>query len=104
MSTDKNEEQLILQIRKLAGQLGELMDSEPVDPSDAESYDFQVMTGLARATVDITDFDPEKLYKLLGYCIIGLGLEINPRISALMDALRNEVNDQLDELLESEKG
>ena len=51
MSTDKNKEQLILQIRKLAGQLGELMDSEPVDPSDAENYDYQVMTGLAGATV-----------------------------------------------------
>ena len=107
MSTEKIAEQLIYQIQSLAGQFGELMNSEPVDPSDAESYDFQVMTGLARATVEIIDFDPAKLFAYLEYCIIDLGLrnmDHNPRISALKDALENEVHDRLVELRESEKG
>jgi hypothetical protein len=104
MSTEKIEEQLILQIRELAGQLGELHHREQEGPSDAEHYDFQVMVGLANATVDITDFDPDKLFYWLGYCIIGLGLDMDPRICALKDALENEVNEQLDKLIESEEG
>jgi hypothetical protein len=107
MSTDKNEEQLILQIRELAGKLGELHFSEQEGPSDAEHYDFQVMVGLSMATVDVSNHHPEKLFYFLEHCIIGLGLgnmENNPRISALKDALQYEVRDQLDELLEREKG
>ncbi|MEI6819326.1 MAG: hypothetical protein WCL19_06960 [Verrucomicrobiota bacterium] len=99
---NKSEEQLIHEIRSLAGQLGELHHREQEGPSDAEHYDFQVMVGLANATIDITNFDPEKLFYWLGYCIIGLGLDMDPRISALIDALENEVNAQLDILLEDE--
>jgi hypothetical protein len=104
MSTEKIEEQLILQIRELAGQLGELDHCEQEGPSDAEHYDFQVMVGLAKATVDITNFDSAKLFYWLGYCIIGLGLDVDPRIRELMDALENEVNEQLDKLIDSEEG
>ncbi len=100
MSTENKEEELILQIRSLAGQLGELDHREQEGPSDAEHYDFQVMVGLANATVDITNFDPDKLFYWLGYCILRLGLDVDPRIRALMDALQNEVNTQLDTMLE----
>ena len=100
MSTEKTKEQLIYEIRSLAGQLGELIDSEPVDPSDAESYDDQVMVGLARATVEITDGDPAKLFYWLGYCICGLGLDVDPRIQSLVDALKYEVYAQLEILIE----
>jgi hypothetical protein len=100
MSTENKEEELIHQIRTLAGQLGELHHREQEGPSDAEHYDFQVMVGLAKATVDITNFDSAKLFYWLGYCIIGLGLDVDPRIKALMDALENEVNAQLDILFE----
>ncbi len=100
MSIENKEEELIHQIRALAGQLGELHYREQEGPSDAEHYDFQVMVGLANATVDITNFAPEKLFYWLGYCIIGLGLDVDPRIRALMDALENEVNAQLDILFE----
>jgi hypothetical protein len=102
MNIEKTEDQLIHEIRLLAGQLGELHHREQEGPSDAEHYDFQVMVGLAKATVEITDFDPEKLFFWLGFCFIGLGLDVDPRISALMDALKNEVSDQLDTLFEDE--
>lgn len=104
MSNENKEEELINQIRALAGQLGELDHREQEGPSDAEHYDFQVMVGLANATIGITDFNPTKLFYWLGYCILGLGLDVDPRISALMDALENEVNTQLDILIEDEEG
>ncbi len=102
MNIEKTEDQLIHQIRLLAGQLGELHHSEQQGPSDAEHYDFQVMVGLANAAVEITDFAPEKLFYWLGYCLIALGLDVDPRVSALMDALENEVNVQIDTLFENE--
>ena len=104
MNTEKTEEQLIYEIRALAGQLGELYHREQEGPSDAEHYDFQVLVGLANATVGITDFDPSKLFYWLGYCIIGFGLDVDPRISALMDALEHEVTNQLEAMFEKEEG
>jgi len=102
MNDQKKEEELSRQIRILAGQLGEIHHREQEGSSDAEHYDFQVLVGLANATVEITDFNPEKLFYWLGYCIIGLGADIDPRISALMDALKNEVVSQLDAIEEED--
>jgi hypothetical protein len=96
MRDHDKETELILQIRNLAGQIGEINHSEQVGKSDAEDYDFKVLTGLANATVEVIDFDPGKLLHWVGYCLIGLGADIDPRVQSLMDALVNEVMNQLE--------
>jgi hypothetical protein len=91
--------EIIHQIRTLAGQLGEDEHPDQDGPSDAEHYDFQVMVGLANATVEIIDYQPDRLLYWLGYCLINLGLDAsNPRLSALMDALMSEVESQIEAL------
>jgi hypothetical protein len=64
MRDHDKETELILQIRNLAGQIGEINHSEQVGKSDAEDYDFKVLTGLANATVEVIDFDPGKRMQL----------------------------------------
>lgn len=52
--------------------------------------------------VEIIDFRPDRLLYWFGYCLINFGLDASdPRLCALMDALENEVEDQLDGLPES---
>ena len=96
MSDHKKEGELSRKIRELAGQIGEISDPEQFGNSDAEDYDFKVLTGLATATVETIDFNPGKLFHWLGYCFIRFGVDIDPRIQSLMDALENEVMNQLE--------
>lgn len=103
MNNNKKKQELCRKIRILAGQLGEIYHPEPEEMLDAEHYDFQVMVGLATATVEISDFDPEKLFDLLEYCLIRLDLYDNPRISALKDALEHEVTSRFYEEIEKEE-
>jgi hypothetical protein len=58
---------------------------------------------LADAITEIQGNDPEKLFHWFVYCLIGFGLDsLNPRISALIDALEREVYSQLESLEEDE--
>lgn len=93
---DKKEEELLHQIRVLAGELGAISHKEQEGVSDAEHYDFQVLVGMANAAVHISGCDPRKLMYWLGYCFIDMGADPDDRIKALMDALRNEVEDRID--------
>ena len=84
-------------IRNAAGQIGETLDPQDISKSDADSYDYRVLTGLAAASVEILEHSPSKLFYWLGFCFLQFGLEgIDPRIQALMDALENELIEQLE--------
>lgn len=82
-------------IRLLAAKLAE--DHTLDDSSDAEEYQHQIECGLADAVVDILDFDLPRLIYWFGHCFIQFGLDpLDARIAALLDALENEVANQLD--------
>ena len=84
--------------------LGVMNQPEQVSKSDAENYDFQVLTGLSDAVVEVIDYDIEKLFYWFGYCLLGFGVDpCDDRISALMDALKNEVITQSDKAMEEEE-
>jgi len=94
-------EKLCSEIRHLAGQIGETLDPDDISKSDADSYDYRVLTGLASASMEILEHNPSKLFYWLGFCFLGLGLdEIDPKIQALMDALEYELIEQLDAMPE----
>ena len=83
---------LFIKIRSLCGELGEIEDpcdgKEEIIKSDAEMYDFQVKLGMARAANELFDFDIKEVIRWFGYCIIGTGIEITPRIECLLDSRR----------------
>ncbi len=90
-------------IRELAAKLAE--DHTLDNAADAEEYQHQIECGLAEAVVDILDFDLPRLFYWFGFCFISFGVDpTNERISALLDALENEVSNQSDAEFEKEKG
>lgn len=98
---EKRQEQLIIEIRRLAGEIGSMQDS--LDKGgDAENYDYQVRTGLAVAVDDILGYDPKEVVRWLGHCLIPMGIDVNDRVEALLDALSREIDAQLAERDEEE--
>ncbi len=94
MTDLEKQEPLILQLRELAGQIGEIENEIP-EAWDAENYDFQVQIGLATSIVEILDYDIQKVIRWFSYCLMNCGgIEIDPRVDALLDALANEVECQ----------
>ncbi|MEY3898593.1 MAG: hypothetical protein RLZZ214_4115, partial [Verrucomicrobiota bacterium] len=53
-------DEMILEIRKIAGPIGS-SQADLDDACDAENYDFQVQTGLAKVVSEILDYNPSKL-------------------------------------------
>ena len=99
---EQRAKELIHQLRLIAGEIG-AMDNELDGAGDAENYEFQVHVGLANAIVEVLDYDTDKVITwLFGYCLIQLGVEPNDRIAALLDALKREVEVQLDEAFDDE--
>ena len=93
---NKNErENLIREIRSLAGRIG--ADDELPNVADSVNYEYQVDTGLASAVAELLFNHPQNAIPWFGYCLIECGVDIDERMSALMDALRREVDSQLDE-------
>jgi hypothetical protein len=93
MSNETKIEELIVQLRKVAGEIGELEAPGVYSPraADAEDYDFKIQTGLARAALEIYDYDPSETIRWFGYCLIGLGMNVaDGRMQTLLDALDRE--------------
>lgn len=90
---DAKEKELVIKIRELAAELGATQDYLD-NAGDAVNYDYQVQLGMAYAAGEMMDYDPGKLTKWFGHCIINIGIEPDARIEALLDALRNELIDQ----------
>ena len=94
MTDSERQEPLILKLREIAGQIGEIENEIP-EACDAENYDFQVKIGLATSIVEILDYDIPQIVHWFGWCLMRCGgIEIDPRIDALLDALANEVECQ----------
>jgi hypothetical protein len=99
---DTKRMELVLKLRGIAGEIGSIDNEQPLS-SDADSYDLQVLSGLSDAVVTILDDVPSKFFSWIDYCLISYGLGFpNPRITALIDALENEVYSQLESLEEDE--
>ena len=93
MSNETKIDELIVQLREIAGEIGELQDPGVYSPrvADAEDYDFKIQIGLARAAVEIFDYDPSKTITWFGHCLIGLGMSVDDgRMRTLLDALDRE--------------
>ncbi|MEO5912702.1 MAG: hypothetical protein ABIS50_00600 [Luteolibacter sp.] len=96
MTEEEKQKPLILELRKLAGQIGEIEDAEPFPrEADSENYDFQIKTGLATALNEIFDYDLQGLVHFFGYCLIQNSVEIDDRMACLLDSLVREAEDQL---------
>jgi len=94
MTDSEKQAPLILKLRELAGQIGEIENEIP-EACDAENYDFQVKIGLATSIAEILDYDIQRTVRWFGYCLMNCGgIGIDPRIEALLDALANEVECQ----------
>ena len=101
---EQREKELVHQLRLIAGEIG-AMNNELDGGSDSENYEFQVHVGLANAIVEVLDYDTDKVITwLFGYCLIRLGVTNDDRIAALLDALKREVEVQLDEAFDDEDG
>ena len=63
--------------------------------SDCDQADYKIQTGLAHAVVESLEkqksSDAYDLIHWFGFCLIKLGYDTDDRITALLDALRNEL-------------
>ena len=97
MNNETKIEELVVQLRNIAGEIGELENPEGYSrrASDADDYDFKIQIGLARAAIEIFDYDPSKTIYWFGYCLIDLGMNTDDgRMQALLDALDREQHAQ----------
>lgn len=95
MNTEKKREEIITQIRILAGELGAI-ENELENVADAENYDFQVQTGLSEAVTEIFDGDVFLAIRWFGFCLISCGVDADPRVTCLLDSLNREVDSQFE--------
>lgn len=95
MPADPKEKALIQKIRELAGQIGQLEKMELPGAPDAKEYCFQVRCGLSSAVVEILDYEPAAISQFHRYLLSSFVDPDNPRIAALLDALDNEIENQL---------
>ncbi len=96
MHEEEQKKALIQQIRDAAGKIGVLEKMEYPGVADAKEYCFQVRCGLSEAVGEILEFEPAALIQFLRYALCGIIDPDNPRIAALMDALQNEIEEQID--------
>lgn len=98
MSESENTEltSLIQTIRELSGKIGMLEKMEWPGAPDSKEYCFQVRSGLATAVNEILDFDFAAQMQFFRYCISRFVDPDNERIAALLDALQNEIEEQMD--------
>jgi hypothetical protein len=99
MSNETKIDELIVQLRKIAGKIGELQSPGAYSPSaaDADDYDFKIQLGLAQAVVEIFDYDLSEAINWFGYCLIQLDMNHDyRRTDTLLDALKRELYAQDD--------
>jgi hypothetical protein len=94
MTNENTLDPKIIRIRQLAGEIGSHHQLEKA--SDAENYDFQVKCGLGDAVADIFQGNPHDLFEFFGYCLISIGINLDKRVDALLDATEREVLTQYD--------
>lgn len=101
---ETEEDRIIAEIRKLAGELGVLLDSK-TGMHDADEYEHQVHIGLARVATEILGNDPRTLLYWLGLCFIELGLrgeDDDPWLQETIDELQEKVEKRDDEIEDEE--
>jgi hypothetical protein len=97
MNNETKIDELIVQLREIAGEIGELDMPGVYSPeaSDADDYDFKIQIGLARAVIEIFDDDPSKTIFWFGRCLMRLGMDTEDgRMQTLLDALEREEHAQ----------
>lgn len=104
MTDDQREKALIQKIRELAGEIGQLQKMECPGAPDAKEYCFQVRCGLSSAVSEILDYEPAAISQFHRYLLAGFVNPDNPRIAALLDALDNEIESQIDAEDEQQEG
>ncbi|MES2658129.1 MAG: hypothetical protein V4689_05900 [Verrucomicrobiota bacterium] len=95
-------ESLIEKIRELAGKIGVLEKMELPGAADSKEYCFQVRSGLSTAVTEILDLDLGAQMHFFRYCLARFVDPDNDRIAALLDALENEIESQMDDHEEKE--
>ena len=93
MNNETKIDELTVQLRKIAGEIGELQNPGVYSPkaADADDYDFKIQIGLARAVIEIFDYDPSEVIDWFGFCLMNLGMNADDgRMQTLLDALDRE--------------
>ena len=103
-------EELVDCVLTCCGQIGFLTKGELEGESfsECEKIAYKIQTGLAHAVVDTLEktrsTNVPDLIHWFGFCLINMGYDTDDRITALLDALRNELLSREKNLTDEETG